>query len=71
MSKVNWQDIETAPKNGTWILLARYVNSDNRIPIVEVCRWYPEGEKWANTGWVNSKGEPFAGHGRAEYWSYI
>jgi hypothetical protein len=65
---MNWQPIETAPKDGEWILLASFL--DHTIPVVEVSRWFDSNdpEKWDLTGWVTCKIERF---NKPTHWSYI
>jgi len=38
MNKMNWQPIETAPKDGTDLLLF-YPSSDGEAPFIDVNRW--------------------------------
>lgn len=65
---INWQSIETAPKDGTWILLASFL--DHTIPVVEVSRWFDSAdpEKWDLTGWVTCRVEHF---NKPTHWSHI
>ena len=67
---MNWQPIETAPKDGTWILLGCNLNNPRFIPKVEVCRWYDPAdlEVWCLTGWVTHSVKPFH---KATHWSHI
>ena len=58
-----WQSIETAPKDGTWVALWLRGNrhdSDNERPIVG--RWHGDDNPWA--GW----GYPGFGGYRASHW---
>lgn len=47
----NWQPIDTAPKNGTWLLL-RGRNAVGHPMIPVVAAWMPSGAR--HQGWVDS-----------------
>ena len=65
---MNWQPIETAPKDGTWVLLGLNLYDPRSITQVVVSRWYPDDGKWDMLGWVTTRCEYFP---EPTHWSHI
>ena len=64
---MNWQPIETAPKDGRFILLAGDSGYYTTPLRVEVCRWYPEYRPL--NPWQNHANDAFSdGGGPPLYW---
>ena len=62
-----WQPMETAPKDGTWILLAGPSGYQATPLRVEVCRYYPEYRP--NNPWQNHSNDAFSdGGGAPTHW---
>lgn len=53
---MNWQPIDTATKDGSWLLLKGgkqngvYEESEHRLPPVYVCRWSSVFDGWWEVG---------------------
>lgn len=58
-----WQPIETAPKDGTWVLLALY-NEGFRI-------WEYTSVRWSRYCWANGQGAGWIEPNKWTHWTPI